>query len=437
MQMSPEIIGLLGLGALLVLVLIRIPVAVSLIAVSFVGTWIIAGNRVAMGMIGVIPYGIASQWELSSIPSFILMGYIAYHGKVTAGLFSAARVWLNGIPGGLAIAGIFGATGFAAVTGSSVACSASMGRIAVPEMLKSGYDVGLATGSIAAAGTIGALIPPSILLIIFGIIANVSITDLFVAGVVPGLLTGVGYIAVVVLTAILKPNMAPRRPEAYTWADRFSSLRSILPTIMIILTVFGGLFAGVFTPTAAGAVGSVIVLVLCLVTRTISLKGIWDSFCETLDVCATLFIIVIGASMLVRFLAFSGAGAMLSEAIVSISGNQYTLLLGITLVYLFLGMFLDPMGSMLLTLPIFLPVLHAMNFNLVWFGVLLVKYLEIGMITPPVGLNVFVMKGVVGDAVSVGRIFKGVAPFILADLVLVIVLIAFPSLVLFLPNLLN
>lgn len=433
--MSPELIGILGLIILLVLILARVPIAISLITVSFFGTWLLVGDRVAWGLLGVIPYSLASDWAMSSVPMFILMGYIAYHGKLTSGLFGAARVWLNAIPGGLSIAAIFGATGFSAVTGSSVACAASMGRIAIPEMKAAGYDMRLATGSIAAAGTIGALIPPSILLILYGIIANVSITELFIAGVIPGLLTGVGYVAVVVITALRHPERAPKITVPITRAERLAALKEVLPTLVIIVFVFGGLFAGLFTPGQAGAIGSTFALVLCAMRRTLSWKGVWKSFLETLEVSASLFVIVIGANLLTRFLAFSGAGDMLSEMISSNVSNPYMLLMGITLVYLILGMFLDPLGAMLLTLPIFLPVLDTAGISSLWFGVFLVKLLEVGMITPPIGLNVFVLQGVVGKDVNVSQIFRGVLPFIVSDLVLVALMIILPSLVLFLPSL--
>lgn len=432
--MSPEIIGILGLVSLLVMILMRVPIGVSLIAVSFVGTWILVGERVAWGMLGVIPYSLASDWSLSSVPMFILMGYIAYHGKLTTGLFDAARVWLNNVPGGLAIAAIFGATGFAAVTGSSVACSAAMGRISIPEMERAGYDMRLATGALAAAGTIGALIPPSILLIIYGVIANISITDLFIGGVIPGLMTAVGYIIVVIGTALIWPERAPMLAEKVSWSVRLSELRNVFPTLAIVLFVFGGLFMGAFTPGQAGAVGASFALVLCVARRSLSLQGAWRSFCETLEVSASLFIIVIGANLLTKFLAFSGAGDLISNMIANMVANEYLLLLCIAGIYLVLGMFLDPLGAMLLTLPIFMPVLTSVGVDLVWFGVFLVKLLEVGMLTPPIGLNVFVMQGVVGNRVSVSQIFRGVTPFILSDLVVVLLMIFVPIIVLFLPN---
>lgn len=435
--MSPEFIGVLGLVVLVGMILVKIPIGISLITVSFVGTWVVVGERVAWGMLGVIPRGLASDWALSSIPMFIFMGYLAFHGNLTSGLFRAARVWLNNVPGGLSIAGIFGALGFSAVTGSSVACSAAMGRIAVPEMLKAGYNVRLATGSVAAAGTIGALIPPSILMIIYGIIANVSITDLFIGGIIPGIMTFVGYSLVVMIIAIINPKSAPKIDEHVSWGLRFESLKEVLPTLLIIVFVFGGLFAGAFTPTQAGAVGASFAMLLGVIKRSLSLRDIWTALRETIEVSASLFIIIIGANLLARFLAFSGAGDLLSEMIYTSVSNKYLLLLGIVLIYLVLGMFLEPLGAMLLTLPILLPVLEATNMDLLWFGILLVKLLEIGMITPPVGMNVFVLQAVVGKDAPLGQIFRGVIPFIMSDFVVTLIMILVPATALFLPGLLD
>lgn len=433
--MSSEAIGIGGLITLVLLILIRVPIGISLVAVSFGGTWILVGERVAWGMLGVIPYSLASDWAMSSVPMFVLMGFIAYHGKLTTGLFNAARVWLNAVPGGLAISAIFAAAGFSAVTGSSVACAASMGRIAIPEMMRAKYDPSLATGCIAAAGTLGALIPPSILMIIYGVIAQVSITDLFFGGIIPGILTAIGYICVVIVLAMRNPALAPRIEEAIEARQRWDSLKEIAPTLTIVVFVFGGLLAGVFTPTQAGAVGSAFALGLCLLRRSLSLRDAWQSFCETLETSAALFIIVIGANMLTRFLAFSGAGDMMSQMITAVITDKYALILVITAIYLVLGMFLDPLGAMLLTLPIILPVLEKTGISLLWFGVYLVKLLEIGMITPPIGLNAFVVKGVVGRLISVSQIFRGVMPFLLSDMVVVGIMILMPATVFFLPAL--
>ena len=330
-----------------------------------------------------------------------------------------------------------GAAGFAAVTGSSVACAAAMGRIAVPEMVHQGYDTSLATGTVAAAGTIGALIPPSILMIIYGIIAEVPINQLFLGGVAAGLLTAFSYVLVITIRTTLQPHLAPRLTEKVPLPERIRALKEIWPVMLLVVGVFGGLFGGVFTPTEAGGTGAFLALVIAVVKRTLTWKGFKTALLETLLTSAALFIIAIGASMLTRFLAFSGSGEFLTEMVAGVGANEILLLVGISLIYLVLGMFLEPLGAMLLTLPILLPIIDTTSFSLVWFGVLLTKFLEIGMITPPIGLNVFVIKAVVGDLASTSTIFRGIMWFLLADLVVVVALIAFPEVVLYLPNLLN
>lgn len=430
-------IGFSGLAILLLLISMRVPIGVCLIGVSFGGIWLLVGERAAWGALGIIPYSFAATWQLSSVPMFLLMGFFCFHAGLTKGLFDAARVWLSALPGGLAVATVFGAAGFAALTGSSVACAAAMGRIAVPEMLRQGYDPSLATGTVAAAGTIGALIPPSILMIMYGIIAEVPINQLFLGGVGAGLLTAFGYTLVITIRATVQPHLAPRLTEKVSMTERMLALKEIWPVLLLVIGVFGGLFSGVFTPTEAGAVGAFLSFVIAGLKGSMSWISFRNALLETLLTSAALFIIAIGASMLTRFLAFSGAGDYLSEVVAAMGASELLLLLGISLIYLVLGMFLEPLGAMLLTLPILLPIVDAAGFSLVWFGVLLTKFLEIGMITPPIGLNVFVIKGVVGDLVSTATIFRGIMWFLLADLIVVMLLIAFPQITLFLPSLLN
>nr|WP_277422337.1 TRAP transporter large permease [Minwuia thermotolerans] len=422
---------------MLALIALRVPIGVSLIGVSFFGIWVLVGDRAAWGSLGVIPYSFAASWHLSSVPMFLLMGFLCYHAGLTKGMFDAARMWLSRLPGGLAIATVFGAAGFAAVTGSSVACAAAMGRIAVPEMMRHRYAPSLATGTVAAAGTIGALIPPSILMILYGIIAEVPISQLFLGGVGAGLLTTFGYIAVIVIRAKLNPELAPPLHEEVTFRDKVLALRETWPVFLLMLGVFGGLFSGAFTPSEAGAVGAALATIIAAVKGSLTWASFRDALVETLLTSASLFIIAIGASMLTRFLAFSGAGDYLSDSVSAIGADPLMLLIGISLIYLLLGMFLEPIGAMLLTLPILLPILDTAGFSLIWFGVLLTKFLEIGMITPPIGLNVFVIKGVVGDLASTGLIFRGIAWFLVADLFVVVALIAFPQIILYLPNLLG
>ena len=325
--------------------------------------------------------------------------------------------------------------GFAAVTGSSIACAAAMGRIAVPEMMRYRYDASLATGTVAAAGTIGALIPPSILLILFGIIAQTPISKLFLGGLGAGLLTAFGYVIVIVVRARLNPDLAPAVEEHPGWPERLAALADTWPVILLIFGVFGGLFAGVFSATEAGAVGASMAFLIAGLKRSLNLRVLRDALIETLLTSAALFIIAIGASMLSRFMTFSGAGDQLAEFIGAFGASPFMIVIGIALIYLVLGMFLEPIGAMLLTLPIFLPIVDDAGINLIWFGVLVAKFLEVGMITPPIGMNVFVIKSVVGNLIGTGGIFRGVMWFLVADIVIVALLIAFPEIILTLAEL--
>lgn len=427
-------VGLVGIGLLLTLIALRVPIGVTMITVSFTGIWYLMGWNVAWGSLGVIPYQFSTNWVLSSVPMFLLLGFICYHARLTEGLFRAARMWLSGVPGGLAISGILGCAGFASVCGSSVACSAAMGRIAVPEMMKQRYSAELATGTVAAGGTIGALIPPSIIMILYGIIAQTSITELFLGGVAIGLLTMVSYILVILIRVKLNPELAPSVNEDIPMAEKVKALKDVWPILLVMLGIFGGLFSGIFTPTEAGAIGAFLSCVVAVIARQLTWERFKNAILETLLTTTGLLIIGIGASLLQRFLALSGAGTYISELIIGQNADIAWVLLGIVMIYLLLGMFLEPIGAMLLTLPIVLPIINSAELSLVWFGVVLTKLLEIGMISPPVGMNVFVIKGVVGNLISTTGIFKGIMWFLFADLVVLALMMFFPDLVLFLPN---
>lgn len=432
--MASEYIGLIGLAVVMLLLVLRTPIGISLIAVSFTGILILIGLRPAMGMLATLPYDFVSKWTLSSVPMFLLMGFVCYQAGLTRGLFDAARSWLSWLPGGLAVASVWGSAGFAAVTGSSIACCAAMGRIAVPEMLRAGYSPALATGTIAAAGTLGALIPPSILLILFGIFAEVPISKLFIGGIGAGLVTAVLYMSVIVLVAIIRPDYAPRMDTAPPMRERLRHLRETWPVLILLVVVIGGMFFGLFTATEAGAVGALASIIIGMARGTLSFAGLWESLRETLLTTASLFLIATGAILLTRFLTLSGADEFIAAGIIAMQADPLTLILGLCAIYLVMGMFLDPLGTMLLTLPVVLPILDKVGIDLIWFGVFLVKFLEIGMITPPIGLNVFVLKGVVGRSIPLTTIFRGIFLFLAADAIAVTLFIAVPSIITWLPQ---
>lgn len=433
--MEAEIIGLISLAAVVVLLLLRVPIAVALISVSFVGISLILGMKQAWGILSVIPYQFTAKWTLSSIPMFLLMGFMAHHGGLTSGLFAAARLWLSRLPGGLAVAAVLGCSGFAAVSGSSVACAAAMGRISVPQMLKYNYAPTLATGAVAAGGTLGALIPPSILLILYGIFTETSINTLFIASIGVGIASALAYILMIIIRVWINPELAPPVDDRPSWEERMASLTEVWPVLVLFGVVLGGMFVGLFTATEAGAVGAFMTIFISFLKKTLTLEVLKTTVIETLSTTASLFFIAIGASFFIRFLTFAGTDDLIAEIIMQVGTDRLTLIFGLIAIYLVMGMFVDPLGAMLLTLPLVLPVLKQLDISLIWYGVFLVKMLEIGMITPPVGLNVFVLKTVVDKSITLGTIFKGVMWFIAIDLLVVLLMVFVPQLVHFLPSL--
>ncbi|MEC7761185.1 MAG: TRAP transporter large permease subunit [Pseudomonadota bacterium] len=431
MSVETGIYGVIALGILLVL---RLPVALALILVSFAGIWSMIGLRPALGILENTPYSFVASWTMSAVPMFLLMGFVAFHTGLTAGLFEAAKVFLARLPGGLAISSIFACSGFAALSGSSIATAAAMGRIAIPEMVKAGYRPSIASGAIAAGGTIGALIPPSILMIIYGIIAETSVTQVFLGGVSIGIITAIAYTLVVLIISLARPDIIPRSANVEQ-GEGMKVLIQLLPVLVLILVVFGGLFSGLFTATEAGAIGALGTFVVAGATGKLTRKAVSRSLIETVTTTGSLLIIGFAATMFTRFLGLSGLQGFIAQAVAGADIGYVGLMFIIVIIYLALGTFMEPFGAMLVTLPVFIPVLHGQGIDMVWFGVLVVKLLEIGMITPPVGLNVFVIKNVASKYVSVVQVFKGVIPFLLSDIIVVAIVIAFPALVLFLPNL--
>ncbi|TCK04323.1 TRAP transporter large permease [Marinobacterium mangrovicola] len=425
--MDPILVGFLSLLAVLLLIFARVPIAMALMLVSFFGIYAIVGVDSALSMVTAIPYSFSASWTLSSVPMFLLMGFVAYHTGMTRGLFEAARAWLGWLPGGLAISSIGGASGFAAVTGSSVACSAAIGRIAIPEMHRNNYDVRVATGAVAAGGTIGALIPPSILLIIFGIQAEVSINKLFAGGLIVGLISMFLYFCVVWFVYWRSPESLPLA-EGVKREERLAATLAIWPVLVLILVVFGGLFGGLFTATEAGAVGALATIIIGVLRKELQRERFVSAISDTLLASGSLFMIVIGATLFTRLIALTGISWEIADWIDSNGFSLLVILLVITFIYLALGMFLEPIGAMLLTLPLFLPLLADYGIDKVWFGLLVAKLLEIGMITPPVGLNVFVIHSVAKDYVTLEKIFRGVFPFIVADLILVALMLTYQQL---------
>ncbi|MCY6383749.1 TRAP transporter large permease [Hoeflea prorocentri] len=433
--MSNLVIGFTGLGIGLLLMVFRVQIGVALGLISFFGIAAILNMKAAWGIVTAVPYSFVGDWNLSAVPMFLLMGYVASSAGLTAGLFRFMRLLLSRLPGGLGVASVGACALFAAASGSSVATSSAMARIATPEMLKYKYEPGLASGVIAASGTLGSLIPPSILLVLYGYFAEVSIAKLFVAGFLPGILSAALYMGMIVARASSNPELAPPLKEHPHMREIFEALREVWPLPVLIGGVLAGIFIGVFTPTEAGAVGAFLAFLIAALRGSLSMAVAQEAMMRTLSGTAGIFIVVIGTVLLTRFVALAGVPTYLAELMLSISHNPLIIILVIAGMYVLLGMFVDSIGLLLLTLPIILPVVNEAGMDLIWFGIIVIKLLEIGLVTPPVGLNVYVIKGALGNLVSLQAIFRGIWWFILMDIAAFALIVAFPQISLFLPSL--
>ncbi len=433
--MSNLEIGVAGVFVALGLIALRVPIGLALGLVSIGGIAIMFNMSVAWGMISATPFDYVGQWELSAAPMFLLMGFICSSTDMTRGLFLALRLYLARLPGGLAVTSVGACAFFAAASGSSVATAAAMSRMAVPEMLDNGYDRGLATGTIAASGTLGSLIPPSVLLILYGVYAQVSVGQLFMAGFIPGILSALIYIAMIIVRVKLNPALAGSVQVNPTPEERRAAFRDVWPLPTLILVVLGGIFSGVFSPTEAGALGAFAAALIAAVRRKLTRAAIVEAVSQAIVSTASIFIILIGSLFFTRFLALSGFPRAFADAILSVSTETWWILFAVSVIFLVLGMLIDSIGLLLLTLPILVPLVNAADINPVWFGIIVIKLLEIGLITPPIGLNVYMINGALNNRVTLPEIFRGITWFLAMDLVTLVILIAFPIVTLWLPSL--
>jgi tripartite ATP-independent transporter DctM subunit len=433
-------LALVGLGAMLVLIALRVPIGIAMGAVAFAGFWYLRNFNVALSALSDTPFVFAANWDLSAIPMFLLMGAVAANSGIGTALFRAAHAWFGGLPGGLAVATNWACAGFGAASGSSIAAAAVMARLAVPEMLKQKYDKGLATGVCASGGTLDALIPPSILFVIYGVFAEVSVPKLLIAGILPGLLTAAVYMIMIMVRCSIDPSLAPKvafPDRAALWRERWDSLAGIWPVLVLIIGVMGGLYAGVVTPTEGGAVGAFLAALIGLVQRKLTVEGFIDALKDAMATTAQLFFVGIGAILFTKFLALSGTADMFKEVIGQWALNPLLLVVAVSVIYIILGTFMDPLGMILLTIPVFVPMFAALNLDLVWFGVLVVKYIGISLLTPPVGFNIYVVATATDNSIPLQTIYRGCYWFLACEVVIMALLIAFPQISLFLPNLMN
>lgn len=430
--MSPIDIGLIGLAALFLLLAARMPVGMVMLVVGAAGIWVLQGPNAAIATLRSQPFVVASNAEFVVIPLFVLMGNLATVSGMSQDLYRAAYVWFGHWRGGLASATIAGCAGFAALSGSSVACAITMGRVSLPEMLRYKYDPRLATGAIAAGGTLGILIPPSSGFILYAILTETSIGRLFLAGVVPGLiLTGL-FMATIMLLTRINPTLGPSGP-VFSFRERLRATFQASAMLGIVLATIGGIYTGLFTVNEAAGVGAFLAFILALMRRRLTVAALQNALFETVRTTAFVFFILIGASLFTPFVALTNIPSTLAEALAFLHLSPLGTLVVILFVYMVLGMFLDGFAMLVLTIPIVHPIMLALGYNPVWFGVLIVIMLEMGLISPPVGINVYVVKGIAGD-IPMAQIFRGIIPFWVAMAICIAILIAFPQLALFLPN---
>ncbi|MCK0769576.1 MULTISPECIES: TRAP transporter large permease [Chromohalobacter] len=427
--MGSEMIGGLGLASLLVLMMLRVPVALSMLIVGVVGFSQIINMGAALSMVKSVPVEVLSNYSFSAVPMFIFMGVLAAHSGMAGKLFNSTRVICGGWKGGLAISAIGSCGIFSAISGSSLATASTMTRVALPEMERYGYNRGLATGALAAGGTLGIMIPPSIALLIYAILTEQSVGDMFMAGLIPGLMGLLFYSLAITIVMRLKPSLAVAG-ESTSWSDKVKSLAGLSPFFGVFLLLILGIYFGAFTPTEGASVGAFATLLYAL-AKGMRARGLWQAVQETLALSSVVFFMLVGAETLGYFISVSRISFTISEFLLSMDLTPLVVLLCILLLYFILGMFMDSIAMLVITVPVVFPIIQTVGIDPVWFGIVTVLTVELGLITPPVGMNVFVIKAM-APHVGLGEIFKGVAPFIAADFVRLALLIAFPVLSLFL-----
>jgi len=432
--MSEGTIGLLGLCVLLLLVFLRMPIGLAMLLVGFWGFALLGGIGGALNNLDAVPYRYVADFTFAVIPLFLLMGSVAAKGGISEDLYKAAYAWVGRLRGGLAMATVWATAGFAAICGSSTATAAGIGKIAYPEMKKFNYDARLATGSIAAGGTMGVLIPPSLGFVTYAILTEQSIGKLFMAGIIPGILEAVFYVVTIWIVCRLNPELGPPGTRVPLGA-KFASLKGVWSMIVLFLLVMGGIYAGIFTPTEAAGVGASGAIVVGLLKRRLDKATFIESLADSCRSTAVIFLLIVGAMVFQRFIAISNLPFRLADLIAGLGLSRYAILSLILLFYIFAGCFMDIFSCLVLTIPIIYPTILSLGFDPIWFGVLFVRVAEIGLITPPIGMNCFVVAGTTG--VPLGAVFRGIVPFFLADLAHVALLVAFPEISLFLPNMMG
>lgn len=430
--MSEVTVGIVALAVLLLLFATGIELGFAMAFIGFVGFAYLNGLHAAMQLIGRDMYDVITNYGYTVFPLFILMGQIGFNSGIAARLYDAAHKFIGHIPGGLAMATVMGATGFKAICGSSAATSATFASVAIPEMDRYGYDKKLSTGIVAIVGTLGCIIPPSVVLIMYGVITEQSIGQLFLAGIIPGLIIAIFFLGIIYAWARISPDIAPRSDRS-TWAERLRSLPEVAWILVVFLFVVGGIIMGFFTPTEAGAVGTFAVLLLAVIRRDLNFKGYVTSVTEALRTAGMILMLIAGSVILGHFIAVTNIPQKIAEWLIGLSVNRYIIILLICFIYEIGGSFIDDLAFMIFATPIFYPAILQLGFNPIWFGILIGVVVMIGVVIPPVAVCVFVVKNI--TKVPLGQIYKGVTPFLISIVVVWLLLLAFPQLALWLPAL--
>ena len=434
--MDPLILGIIGILVFVGLLLVGVPVAVTMFVVGFAGCVAVLGLGSGLSFLATTPYAIGSTYQYVCLPLFLLMGSFALYGGFGKGAYDATYRLVNKLPGGLAIATTLACGAFGAASGSSVAAAAIFSRVSMPEMLKYKYDPKLALGCVAAAGTFATMITPSINLIVYGMFTDTSIVKVFMAGILPGLFTVLVYSVSIVVRVKRNPELAPPSTEVFTWKERAAALPMMWPIIVLAILIIGGTYGGWFTATEAGGAGALAAFLIAVGQKGWKGAQLPKALKETGQTTAMIFAILIGSILFSRFVAVSRIPSELAEFLAGLPVPRVVILSCFLCMYFCLGMVVSALGMLAITLPIVAPVIESLGYDLIWFGIIAIKMCEIAVVTPPVGMNVYVVKGVVGDEVKLETIFSGIYPFILCDVVVLGFLIAFPQIALFLPNIL-
>jgi C4-dicarboxylate transporter DctM subunit len=433
--MSPILVGIIGFIVLFFLLAIGLPIGFGMALIGFGGFWYLVSQSAALSKLIVTPFDTVCSYDLAVLPLFLLMAHVTFTSGLSKDLYNLAAKWLGRQRGGLAMATVGACAGFAAVSASSVATAATMGLVALPEMKKYKYNESLATGAIAAGGTIGILIPPSSILIVYGIITETSIGRLFSGGIVPGILQAIFYMITIYLLCRLRPDYGPRG-ASFKLREKIAAFASCGEIIGLIILVLGGLIIGWFTPTEAGAVGAFGSILFSMIRRKLDWPKFKQALIETMKTTGMIYCIMIGAFIFNYFIAVTTIPNTLADTVSGLTVPPLIIMILTIIVYLFLGCIMDAGAMILLTIPVFFPLVMSLDFDPVWFGIIVTRVVEIGMITPPIGMNVYVIAGVAKD-VPMSKIFKGIFPFLIADAIHVALLLLIPGIVLFLPSIMR